>query len=230
MKRTIRRKIEKSKRQILRRLEKAVKKNRCQAPMITATNIQYEIAERNRAIINGGIGIMHQIARKTGLIDRIDERVELLKIHKPYHESDHVLNIAYNALCRGMVLEDIELRRKKVPLPSEARARLDRYIDEVRKRGEGPLLLSRYGRRLAPKEIGRICSRISKQASAHLGAEERIHLTPHTLRHTFLKHVADKHGVHYAQRLSGNVSIREVFRYTKPSDEEVEEDVERLFE
>jgi len=79
--------------------------------MITATNIQYEIADRNRAIINGGIGVIHQIARKTGLIDRIDERVELLKIHKPYHESDHVLNIAYNALCGGMVLEDIELRR-----------------------------------------------------------------------------------------------------------------------
>lgn len=29
----------------------------------------------------------------------------------PYHESDHVLNIAYNLLCGGRVLEDIELRR-----------------------------------------------------------------------------------------------------------------------
>ena len=119
---------------------------------------------------------------------------------------------------------------KKVPLPSEARAFLDRYIEEIRGRGEGPLLLSRYGRRLAPKEIGRICARISKQASAQVPAEERFRLTPHQLRHTFLKHVADRHGVHYAQRLSGNVSIREVFRYTKPSDEEVEEDVERLFD
>jgi len=59
---------------------------------------------------------------------------------------------------------------------------------------------------------------------------EYVKLTPHMLRHTFLKRVADKHGVHYAQRLSGNVSIREVFRYTKPSDEEVEEDVEKLFD
>jgi len=141
MKRTIRRKIEKSKREILRRLEKAVKKKHCQAPMITATNIQYEIAERNRAIINGGIGIMHQIARKTGLIDRIDERVELLKIHKPYHESDHVLNIAYNALCGGMVLEDIELRRndsvyldalgaESIPDPTTAGDFCRRFEDE----------------------------------------------------------------------------------------------------
>jgi len=111
MKRTIRQKIEKSKRQILRRLEKAVKQEHTTNPIITAKNIQYEIAERSRAIANGGIGIIHQIARKTGLIDRIDENVELLKIHKPYHESDHVLNIAYNILCGGRVLEDIELRR-----------------------------------------------------------------------------------------------------------------------
>ena len=35
----------------------------------------------------------------------------LFKIHLPYHESDHVLNFAYNALCEGTCLEDIELRR-----------------------------------------------------------------------------------------------------------------------
>jgi hypothetical protein len=46
-----------------------------------------------------------------GLIDAIDSRLELLHIHLPYHESDHVLNIAYNPLCDGTCLEDIELRR-----------------------------------------------------------------------------------------------------------------------
>jgi len=34
-----------------------------------------------------------------------------LKQHKPYHESDHVLNIAYNLLCGGTRLEHLELRR-----------------------------------------------------------------------------------------------------------------------
>src|SRR5262249_42462038 len=38
-------------------------------------------------------------------------RLVLLKIHLPYHESDHVLNFAYNALCEGTCKEDIELRR-----------------------------------------------------------------------------------------------------------------------
>ena len=39
----------------------------------------------------------------------IDGRLQLLKRHLPYHESDHVLNLAYNALLDGQRLEDIEL-------------------------------------------------------------------------------------------------------------------------
>jgi len=35
----------------------------------------------------------------------------LLKRHLPYHESDHVLNLAYNSLLDGLRLQDIELRR-----------------------------------------------------------------------------------------------------------------------
>ena len=42
----------------------------------------------------------------------IDEHLFLLKKHLPYHESDHVLNIAYNILAGGIRLEDIELRRQ----------------------------------------------------------------------------------------------------------------------
>ena len=36
------------------------------------------------------------------------------KYHLPYHESDHVLNFASNALCHGTCLDDIELRRNDV--------------------------------------------------------------------------------------------------------------------
>ena len=49
------------------------------------------------------------------------------------------------------------------------------------------------------------------------------------LRHTFLKRAADKHGIHYAQTMSGNVSMREVFRYTKPSIEEIERAAEEVY-
>ena len=80
-------------------------------PMLTAGNIHYELADRVRGLGPGGIGAMHLLARRSGLIEAIDRRLHLLEIHLPYHESDHVLNIAYNILSGGTCLEDIELRR-----------------------------------------------------------------------------------------------------------------------
>jgi hypothetical protein len=80
--------------------------------MLTATNIHYEIAQRSRGLAHGGIGAFHLLARKIGLIEAIDDKLHLLKIHLPYHESDHVLNLAYNALCDGTCLQDLELRRQ----------------------------------------------------------------------------------------------------------------------
>jgi Transposase DDE domain group 1 len=83
-------------------------------PVITARNIQYEAATKTKAISCGGIGAIHLLVRKLGLAEAIDERLHLLKFHFPYHESDHVLNFAYNALCHGSCLDDIELRRNDV--------------------------------------------------------------------------------------------------------------------
>jgi len=121
----------------------------------------------------------------------------------------------------------------KVPLPSDARDFLERYL-KTRKATHpleplAPLFLSRYGNRLAAQDVRRICQRILNQASAYLTDEEKFRFTPHMLRHTFLKKVTDKHGVHFAQQMSGNISIREIFRYTKPSQAEIDETVEKLF-
>jgi hypothetical protein len=80
-------------------------------PVFTASNIQYDVASKTRAIACGGIGAIQLLVRKLGLAEAIDERLHLLKFHLPYHESDHVLNFAYNALCNGTCLDDIELRR-----------------------------------------------------------------------------------------------------------------------
>jgi hypothetical protein len=79
--------------------------------MLRARNILYDVADRTRATGAGGIGAMHLLARHTGLIDAIDEHLHVLKVHLPYHESDHVLNIAYNILSGGDCLEDLELVR-----------------------------------------------------------------------------------------------------------------------
>ena len=78
---------------------------------MTASNIHYEMSEKSRAINCGGIGAIHTMVNKIGLREEINRRLHLLKRHLPYHESDHVLNLAYNAMLDGVRLQDIELRR-----------------------------------------------------------------------------------------------------------------------
>jgi len=80
-------------------------------PMFSAGDIRYDPADKTRGLSCGGIGAIPLLARRIGLIEAIDRRLHLLKIHKPYHESDHVRNIAYNILCGGTYLEHIEHRR-----------------------------------------------------------------------------------------------------------------------
>jgi hypothetical protein len=80
--------------------------------MFSGTNIYYEMAERVQAVGCGGIGAIHLLAQKIGLVDALNEKVQVLKRHLPYHESDHVLNLAYNIMAGGERLEDIELRRQ----------------------------------------------------------------------------------------------------------------------
>ena len=91
----IRKQIERRKRQVLRRLDKDDNRG-CARPMMTAANIHYGIAGRTRATVHGGIGAMHLLVKRLGLDVAIDASLGLLKLHLPYHESDHVRNIAYN--------------------------------------------------------------------------------------------------------------------------------------
>lgn len=118
---------------------------------------------------------------------------------------------------------------QKIPLPQESREYLDKYLETRYRKDEEPLFITRYGTRLQTLDVYRICQRILKQALAFLSESEKFKFTPHQLRHTFLKKVTDKHGVHFAQELSGNVSIKEIFRYAKPSYEERLATIEELF-
>ena len=110
-------------------------------PMFSATNIHYEMADRAHGLAYGGIGAMHLLARRTGLVEAINRKLNLLKCHLPYHESDHVLNIAYNILCNGHCLEDIERLRndevyldalgaERIPDPTTAGDFCRRYAEQ----------------------------------------------------------------------------------------------------
>ena len=81
-------------------------------PMLKASNIHYEMAGRTAAMNCGGIGAMHLMVQRLGLVEDIDKNLQLLKVHLPYHESDHVLNLTYNLLAGGQRIEDIEQRRQ----------------------------------------------------------------------------------------------------------------------
>lgn len=103
--------LTRKKREIKKRLKRKQWEEQSQ-PMFSASNIHYEMAEKVQAINCGGIGAIHQMVLRSGLINEINTKVKLLKSHIPYHESDHVLNIAYNVLCGNVRLEDIELNRQ----------------------------------------------------------------------------------------------------------------------
>jgi hypothetical protein len=79
--------------------------------MMTASNIHYEQAHRVRGLSAGGIGVILLMARRIELAKEIDRSLHLFKRHLPYHESDHVLNIAFNLLAGGKRIEPLELRR-----------------------------------------------------------------------------------------------------------------------
>jgi hypothetical protein len=79
---------------------------------LAASNIRYELSARDRGIACGGIGAVHLLARNSGLIDVLDRKLHLLKVHLPYHESDHVLAIAYNIVAGGTCLQDLETLRQ----------------------------------------------------------------------------------------------------------------------
>lgn len=80
-------------------------------PVLRGKGATYEIADRIRAVASGGVALIHRMVQALGLDREIDDRVQLLKFHQPYHESDHVTNIAYNLLAGGECLEDLELLR-----------------------------------------------------------------------------------------------------------------------
>jgi hypothetical protein len=76
----IRNQIARRKRRIRQRLDKNNNCG-CEQPVMTATNLHYEIAGRTRATNVGGIAAMHLLVKQLGLDAAIDRHLSLLKIH-----------------------------------------------------------------------------------------------------------------------------------------------------
>src|SRR5690348_13237823 len=75
-------------------------------PVLGGTGVRFELSGRGSGTTYGGIGLVRQLVDRLELARRINERLSLFKRRLPYYESDHVLSLAYNALCAGTCLED----------------------------------------------------------------------------------------------------------------------------
>lgn len=115
-----------------------------------------------------------------------------------------------------------------VPLSKIADHHLSQYLGSRAINSSTPIFLSKSGDRLSARSTRRICASLSILSRKFLKSSN-FSFSPHQLRHSFLKRMTDKHGVHYAHRVSGNISVREIFRYAKPSNAEIAACVDNLF-
>lgn len=121
-------------------------------PMLRGENVRYEMAARAQAMSYGGIGVIHEMVRAIGLAESLDRQVQVFKRHFPYHESDHVLNLAYNIMTGGTRLEDIErLRNDEAYLNTLG---CDRVPD--------PTTAGDFLRRFTPYRVGRLMAAINE--------------------------------------------------------------------
>lgn len=116
--------LEQRQSQIDKRLDRSWQPVRSE-PVLEGGNIHYEVSGRIQAIGCGGLGMLQSVVESTGLPWLLDLKLDLLKRHKPYHESDHVLALAYNILTGGEKIEDLDrLRRNEAALDALGARRL----------------------------------------------------------------------------------------------------------
>lgn len=108
MKATVQDRLRRRQRRVARRLSKKVDNG---GRAIGNAKARIEVADRVRGTSVAGVRLAHELANKIGLARQIDSHVRVLRMHLPYHESDHVLAMAYNLLAGGICIEDLEHRR-----------------------------------------------------------------------------------------------------------------------
>lgn len=171
MKQSVRDELRKRKQKIERRLAQAAPSSDRGCPVLGRQRPHYEVGTRTRATIHGGIAAAHQVVAQSGLIEGIDAGLVVLKQHRPYHESDHVLNIAYNALCGGATLDDIEHRRND-----------EAYLDAMGAAAiPDPTTAGDFCRRMTDAEIVRLMD-IINESRLRVWARQRPEFTAATAR------------------------------------------------
>ena len=82
-----------------------------QSPMIRPVTTKIELSQKQQAVTCGGIAVIIELIKQLGLRKQLNQSANVLKLHLPYDEADHILNIALNLLAGGTHLEHLEHRR-----------------------------------------------------------------------------------------------------------------------
>lgn len=78
-------------------------------PVMRMPKLHVETEERSTVTRFGGLSLAEALCRRFKFAEVLDERVEVLKRHVPYHESDHILAQAMNLYAGGTCIEDMAL-------------------------------------------------------------------------------------------------------------------------
>ena len=126
----------------------------------------------------GGLSLAAALARRLRIPRELDRSLKLLRSHRPFTESDHVLTHAYNLFSGGMCIEDIAtlqasepvrrlLGTKRIPDPTTAGDFLRRFqaddlddLDGAIDRVQAEVWRSLSGRRKQPLGIVDIDSHV----------------------------------------------------------------------
>ena len=150
MRDSVRRKLAAKKRRRQRRIEK--QNSRQQSPMLGCPNTRLELSDRTNAVNCGGLAAVQQMVRQVGLDKSINRYCPIFKMHMPYTEADHVLNIAFNLFAGGTCLEHLELRRND-----------DAYLDLLgAQRIPDPTTAGDFCRRFTPPAVDRLMDAINE--------------------------------------------------------------------
>ena len=114
-----------------------------------------------------------------------------------------------------------------MPITAEGRKAVEEWLKE---RGDtpGPLFTTARRQRLGRKQLYEVLKRVERQSNTHLPVKERFTVSPHVLRHTFLRKLAETRGVQYAKEVSGHKTDRYIWRYVKPDQQTLAEAIDEL--
>lgn len=150
MKHSVRRRLDAKKRKWQRRIRE--QKLRQRSPQLATPKTKLEISDKINAVSCGGIAVVQQLVRQIGLARTINKFCPIFKLHMPYTEADHVLNVAFNMFAGGTCLEHLELRRND-----------DAYLNMLgAERIPDPTTAGDFCRRFSPIAVDRLMDAINE--------------------------------------------------------------------